>query len=130
MADTTSENLHKDLEILMLATTSEYKVLKVTDLSWLWHLKRDIFEGEWCAFGFKDGDLVFLGEIVRHLVAEFLVHEADRSEVDLCCNLLIRNVSTEVLLVIGRWVGGEKLGVSDAMRFPVAFPASQMSKMR
>ena len=99
MADATSENLHKDLEILLLATTSEYKVLKVTDLSWLWHLKRNILEGERCAFGFKDGDLVFLGEIVRHLVVDFHVHEAERGEVDSCCILPIRRVGTEVLMV-------------------------------
>jgi len=42
--------------------------LKANYLSWLWHLERNILEGERGAFGFEDGDLVFFGKVVSHCV--------------------------------------------------------------
>lgn len=87
VADTTSENLHKNLEILMSATIPEYKTLNVTYLSCLRQLKRNIFEGERCAFGFEHRDLVFFGEILSHCCSS----SRSRSEARLSGVVLLAN---------------------------------------
>ncbi len=67
VADATSKDFHKDLKVLPSAKRT-VKETKDAYLSRLWHLERNILEGEWRAFGFEDGDFIFFGEVVSHLV--------------------------------------------------------------